>query len=239
MVRVLLVGQDKGGVGKTLLVRGLAEALPEAPVIEVDSTQRLLELKVRTHFFPMRVDRSEIERTGGKAARGEFDGVIAAVAGASLPTIVDIGANTASALLGTLAELKDDLAEAGVELGILVVVTAEPGARAEAPKLMALTKGWTKRFVVENRLHGPVEPVELKKIADGGLVTVLDEQVMEDKAAELLQKGGLASIPKLDTAALTKEFGLPLGSRIRRDLTRTRLKTMEAVEPAARWLVGE
>jgi len=37
MTKVLLIGQDKGGTGKTLICRGLCENLPGAPVIEIDS----------------------------------------------------------------------------------------------------------------------------------------------------------------------------------------------------------
>src|SRR5450756_2113403 len=51
MTKVLLVTQDKGGVGKTLISRGLAEFIPAAPLIEVDSSQRMLELAKRVKFF--------------------------------------------------------------------------------------------------------------------------------------------------------------------------------------------
>lgn len=239
MPRILLVVQDKGGVGKSVTARALAEAVPDAPVIEIDASQRLLELGERVQFFPMRATREDIERTGGRAARSEFDRVIDAMTSATLPTIVDVGANTSGSLLTLLGHLAPDLTDAGVSFGVLVLLTAEPGALAEAPKLMALAKPWAAaRFLIENRLRGEVEQKQLARIADKATVSVFPEQNMEPEAVELLGAGGLASIPQLDPSKLIAKHGLSLGARIRRDLTRFRLEAMQAVEPAATWLVA-
>ncbi|MBA4224156.1 MAG: hypothetical protein C0458_25790 [Methylobacterium sp.] len=239
MARILLVTQDKGGVGKSLISRALAEAAPEAPVIEVDASRRLVELEDRVTFFPMRADRAAIEKSGGRAARAEFDGLITGMTQASLPTIVDVGANTSGSLLALLAELAPDLKAAGVEIGIVVIATAEAGALAEAPRLMQLAKPFASaRFLIENRLRGEVDGKVIGKIADGAAVTALAEHVMEEQAVALYQAGGLASIPRLDAGKLNDKHGLALGSRIRRDLARFRLEAMEAVRPAAEWLVG-
>ena len=43
MTRILLVAQEVGGVGKSTVVRGVAEAVPDAPVLEIESTPRILE----------------------------------------------------------------------------------------------------------------------------------------------------------------------------------------------------
>lgn len=240
MPRTLFVVQEKGGVGKSLVARGLAEALPATPVIEIDSTRRLIELEGRVSFFPMRAERSDIERTGGRAARAEFDPVIAAIADARDPTIVDVGANTSRALLSVLVDLKDDLTDAGIESGVLVVTTSEPGALAEAPRLLALAADLdAERFVIENRLRGPVDPAAMKVLGKGTTATALDEHPMENAAVAIVQSGGLAIVPQLDPAKLRAEHGMGLGSRVRRDLERLRLDVMEAVRPAAVWLAGE
>lgn len=238
MTRILLVAQEKGGVGKSVLTRALAEAVPDAPVIEIDASQRLIELGKRVSFFPTRASRADIDRTGGRASRAEFDAVMDSLGQATLPTLVDIGANTSTSLLSALNQIAPDLKDAGVELGVLVVVTAEPGALAEGPRLLALAKPIAAvRFMVENRLHGEVDAKALAKVADGATLTSFALQVMEEKAVDFLQGGGLASIPQLDAAKLNKVHGLALGSRIRRDLTRFRLEAMQAIEPAAHWLV--
>ncbi len=239
MPRILLVVQDKGGVGKSLATRALAEAVPEAPVIEVDASRRLIELDDRVTFFPMRADRAAIDLSGGKAARAEFDGVITAIQKATMPTIIDVGANTSTSLLSVLSQLSDALTAMKIELGGLVLVTAEPGALAEAPKLMQLAKPLAAaRFLVENRLHGEVEAKAIAKIADGATVTMLDHHAMEDQAVAMLQAGGLAKIPELDIAKLIDRYGLALGSRVHGDLKRLRADAMTAVLPAAEWLVG-
>jgi hypothetical protein len=41
VTRILLVAQETGGVGKSMPARGIAEAIPDAPIIE--STQRVRE----------------------------------------------------------------------------------------------------------------------------------------------------------------------------------------------------
>jgi hypothetical protein len=108
MPRILLVAQETGGVGKSTLTRGVAEAVPDAPIIELESTQRILEYDhgntkgpKRVSHFPVRADRLSIDRTGGQAARAEFDGPINAMVSAELPTIIDVGANTAISLLAS------------------------------------------------------------------------------------------------------------------------------------------
>lgn len=240
MARLMMVVQDKGGVGKSLIVRAMAEAVPQAPIIEIDASKRLIDLEQRTSFFPMRADRSEIERTGGRASRAEFDKVIDSIAGATMPTIVDVGANTGATLLAVLADVAPDLRADGVEIAVLTVVTQEPGALAEAPKLMKLAKPWAvARFVLENRLRGPVDAKELKELSDGASVSALDAHILEDAASSLLQDLGLVAIPNLDAAALREEHGVALGARIRRDLTTLRANAMVAVRKPAEWLVGE
>ena len=79
MSRILLIAQEKGGVGKTVFARALAEAVEGAPVIEIDASHRMRELGNRVQFFKMRADRETIEKTGGKASRAEFDAVLSAI----------------------------------------------------------------------------------------------------------------------------------------------------------------
>jgi MinD-like ATPase involved in chromosome partitioning or flagellar assembly len=240
MTRVLGIVQDKGGVGKTVICRGLAEVVPGAPVIEIDSSPRLFELGKRVTFFQTRADREAIELSGGAASRAEFDQVIDAIASATLPTVIDVGANTGASLMTVIAGLREDFAAAGIEFGVLVVTTAEPGALAEVPKLLSVAAPWAAaRFVIENRVKGQVDPKLLLKIASGATVSCLLNQVMDEKAAAIMQAGGLASIANLDAKALHTKFGIAQGSRIRRDLTRVRLEVMQAVRPAAEWLIAK
>jgi hypothetical protein len=135
--------------------------------------------------------------------------------------------------------LTDDFSAAGVEFGLLAVTTAEPGALAEVPKLFSIAAPWaTARFLIENRVHGDIDPKTILKFGLGARVTCLMNQAMDEKAAPILQAGGLASIAKLDANALNAKYGIAQGSRIRRDLTRIRLEVMQAVRLAAEWLLA-
>jgi len=239
MSRILLIAQEKGGVGKTVFARALAEAVEGAPVIEIDASHRMRELGDRVQFFKMRADREAIEKTGGKASRAEFDAVLSAIEKASIATIVDVGANTSVTFLKVLSDVAPLLAGEGVEFGVCVVVTNEPGALAEAPNLLALAKPWAKAlFLIENRLHGAVTPSLLKKITDGVEVSSFDQQSLEEGADQYLQAGGLSNIAKLDPAKLREKHGIGSALRIRKDLERFRLEAMLAVRPAAQWLIA-
>jgi hypothetical protein len=236
MPRVVFSSQEKGGVGKTVLVRALAEAVKGAPIIEIDASHRLLELDDRVSFFQMRADRETIERTGGRAARAEFDAVLEALSKATLPTIVDVGANTSVSLFTMLADVAPSLA---AEFAVCVIVTNEPGAMVETPRLLSLAKPWTAaRFVIENRLHGSVGPKWLKANVGDATVTSLEAQSLEAGAEDYLQSGGLAIVERLNPEKLREVHGIGPALRIRRDLAKFRLEAMQAVRPAAEWLVG-
>ena len=241
MPRILLVAQDKGGSGKTVLVRALAECLPSAHLIEIEANRRLVELEDRVSFFPVRAERGEINRTGGAAARAEFDGPLNAIAAAQGPVIVDVGANTAGSLLPLIGEAQARYARRGVEFGLLVVLTSEPGALANAPVLLDLAKPFTAaRFAVENQIEGPVDPKALKAFKDVTL-TRLEKLSLDERANELLQKGGLRFIGEDLAAAednLSDRYGFAEAGRIVEDLTGFRAKAMQAASPAARWLEG-
>jgi hypothetical protein len=239
MVRVLLVGQDKGGVGKSVISRGLGEVLPGAPIFEIDTSPRMLELGERVRFFPMRATRKEIDLSGGAAARGEFDRALDAMASVKLPTVVDIGANTAASLLAVIGGLAEQFAAVGVEFGILVVSTTDAGALADAPKLLALATPFvTAKFLVANRLPPDFEKKHFVEIAQGATISYLLNKIMAEPAADILRAGGLAPIPHLDPSHLSEKFGFTLGGRVHGDLTSFRLEVMESVRLAAEWLIG-
>ena len=238
MPRVLLVAQETGGVGKSTVTRGLAEAVPEASILEIESVHRLTEFKApktdkpgRVRHFPMRATREAIEVSGGKAARAELDDVINALYAVAAPSLVDIGANTSASLLGVLKDEAPELRKAGIELGLVVVVAA-------VGELLHAAKDWAgARFVVANAIRGTVEPALLKRVAGDAQVTHLRQFELEDKTREVLAAGQLRGISQLDRTSLAQETSPAQAGRILRDLTAFRLAVMEAVKPAALWLV--
>ncbi|MFH6786761.1 chromosome partitioning protein [Methylobacterium sp. MA0201] len=248
MPRLLLVAQETGGVGKSTVTRGLAEAVPDAAILEIEAVPRLTEFTAarssnepgHVQHFAMRATREAIEASGGKAARAEFDRVINAIYAASIPSLVDIGANTAASLVDILKEEAPTLKEGGIELGLVVVVAAEAAALADAGKLLQGSREWASaRFVVANGVRGTVDPAILKRVAGDATVTQLRAFEFEDVTREILTAGQLRGIGQLDRASLVKQTSPAQAGRILRDLTAFRLAVMEAVKPAALWLVGE
>jgi hypothetical protein len=248
MPRVLLVAQETGGIGKSTVTRGLAEAVPDAPILEIESVHRLTEFVVAkvpnepgsVRHFPMRATREAIETSGGKAARAEFDPVINALYEVATASLVDIGANTSASLLGILRDEAPSLQQEGIELGLVVVVAAEAGALADAGKLLQAARDWTgARFVVANGVRGAIDPVILKRVAGDATVTQLRGFELEDETREVLTAGQLRGVGRLNRASLVKQTSPAQAGRTLRDLTAFRLAVMEAVKPAALWLVGE
>lgn len=243
MSRILLVAQDKGGAGKTLLVRGLAECLPSARLIEIESDHRLVELDDRLAFFPVRATRQEVERSGGQAARAEFDAPLNAIAAATGPTIVDIGANAAASFLPLIRAASARYARREISFALLVAVTSASGALASAPVLIELARPFTAAlFAVANEVENPLDLKALKGTfgKDVGL-SRLAKLSLDQRANELLEKGGLRFIGADLAAAepaLSERFGFSEAGRILEDLTGFRAGVMEAVAPAARWLEG-
>jgi hypothetical protein len=145
MTRILIVAQEVGGAGKSTLVRAVAEAVPDAPLFEIESTQRILEydyeLKApkRVTHFPVRADRAAIESSGGQAARQEFDRAINAMVSVVLPTVVDIGANTARSFISSF----DD------ELEVYGVMTYPARAIAMGPVHLVILSMVRFRFAMK------------------------------------------------------------------------------------------
>ncbi|MBR1030323.1 chromosome partitioning protein [Bradyrhizobium liaoningense] len=246
MPRITIIGSETGGVGKSTVARGIAEAVPDAPIIEVESSPRIIEYDhgrakgpKRVAHFPVRADRALVERSGGQAARAEFDVVINAVMDSKLPTIIDIGANAALSFLDTFdEEMISAFAENNVELALVVVVTADASSLSAAAKLVAAAKAWAAAtFVIDNRVRGNIDQAIVKRLADGATVTTLTKAEFEPHTMRFLQAMGLAAIPSLKASDLQAEYGFAQARRMVADLKAFRLAVMEAVRPAATWLV--
>lgn len=247
MRRVLLVGQDKGGSGKSLVVRALAESVVTARIVELEDEKRLVELDDRVDFFPIRAERSEIDRTSGAAARSEYDAVIDLMArrpaeGTTMPEplIVDIGANASRSFLPEVASRATRYGRIGVEFAMLTVITAEPGASSSAPVVLDLARPFAKPlFAIENQIEGPVDAKILKSLGKDVVLRRLARLTLDPKANELLQKGGLRFIAdRLEEAedSLSERFGFAAAGRMIQDLTAFRAQAMAAVAPMAEWL---
>jgi hypothetical protein len=245
--RALLVAQDKGGAGKSLLVRALAESVITARILELEDQRRLVELESRVDFFRVRADREEIDRTGGAAARSEYDEPLDLMASKPAPgaegpelLIVDIGANAARSFLPEVATRAGRYGRLGIEFALLTVITAEPGAAASAPVVLDLARPFAERlFAVENQVEGVVDTQALKALGKDVALSRLPRLTLDPQANVLLQKGGLKFIAEQLAEAednLADQFGVSAAGRIGADLTAVRARAMEAIAPAAAWL---
>src|SRR5665647_880555 len=104
-MRAVIVGQEKGGTGKSLLSQGLAVMAPSLQVFEVEVSRRLLGLGDRVRHFAARTTNEALELSGGGAALEEFDVLIDALAGISEPVIIDVGANTARPVFAPISNV--------------------------------------------------------------------------------------------------------------------------------------
>ena len=247
MPNLLLVGQETGGIGKTTVTRGLAEAVTEAALLEIESTHRLLEFPEVTtanepgtvRYFEMRAKREKVEETGGRAAREELDLLINALYEINIPTILDLGANLSATVFGIMPGIIGDLREAGIDVGVVIVAAADAGALADASKLLHLAKGWASaRFVIANEVRGTIDAALLKKAVGGASISTLRQFIFDDATREVLESRTLRGIPTLDKAKLVEDHKPALANRIARDLTAFRLAVMMAVKPAAEFLIG-
>jgi hypothetical protein len=245
MARVIIVAQETGGIGKSTMTRGLAEAVEEASIIELESVHRLTEFKQDdanvaggVRWFEMRATREKIEESSGQAAREELDPVINALYAVTQPTILDLGANQSASLFGVIPDIAADLRRLGVEIAVLVVAAAEDGALADVSKLLRLAKEWSAaRFVVANEVRGLIDPDVLREAARGSAVTTLRRFDFDNETRSMLGASALRGIRSIDRDALIREKSPAVANRILKDLTAFRLAVMQAVKPAALWLI--
>lgn len=246
MSRILLVAQDTSAIGKSTVTRALAECVPDAPIYEVESSRHLVELGERVRHFAIRTERKRLDETGGEAAIAEYDTALNRMLTEPLPAIVDVGANGGVSFLEALAQMAPAFARRGKQLGVVVVVAHKDDAYATGRAIAAVTKGWAAaRFLVVNHLHGEPDAGEIKALSKGvSTVTALAKFSFPTRALPVIAPLGLALIPKLDEDALAghlardgAEPDVAMAIRTRGLLDAFRLAAMQAVEPAARWLI--
>jgi len=244
--RLLFVVQETGGVGKSTVARALAEAVENAPVYEIESSARLLELGTRLQHFPIRADTTELMKTGGEAALVEFNPAINALVRETGPAIVDIGANGAAPFLAAVGRAAGLFARRGRELGIVAVAAAPESAYDSLGTLIALAQPWAARqFVVANEYRDIVDLARVRQIAPNASVTRLPRFSFAAGVRPVVDPLGLALIPQLDEEALAGQLrdkrGEPdyaLAATTVGVLAEFRLEAMRSVREAAEWLIG-
>ncbi len=243
--RLMFVVQETGGVGKSTVARALAEAVEDAPVYEIESSTRLLELGERVRHFPIRVDSAELMKTGGEAAMVEFNPVINALVRETRPAIVDIGANGAAPFLAAVGRAAGLFARRSRGLGVLFVAAAPESAYDSLETLVTLAQPWAaKQFVVANEYRDTVDIDRVRQLVPEASVTRLPRFSFAAGVRPVVDPLGLALIPQLDEEKLAEQLrdkgGDPdyaLAATTVGVLAEFRLEAMRAVREAAEWLI--
>jgi hypothetical protein len=246
MSRILLVAQEAGGVGKSTAARALAEAVPDAPIYEIEAMRRLVELGDRVEHFPIRAKPSDVRETGGEAALSEYDEVINGLISDKRPAIVDVGANGAEAVLTSFGRMRSTFARRGRQVGVVIVVAADESAYASAEKLLALSKPWASaQFVVANEHRGAIDRTRIDGFAQGAVVTQLASFNIPKAVRPLVEPLGFALIGQLDEEKLAGQLAdrkgnanYMLAANVTDIVAGFRLGAMTAVRPAAEWMIA-
>lgn len=244
--RLMFVVQETGGVGKSTVARALAEAVEGAPIYEIESSSRLLELGARVHHFPIRADTAELMRSGGEAALIEFNPAINALVRETQPAIVDVGANGAAPFLAAVGRAAGLFARRERQLGVLVVAAAPESAYDSLEALTAMAQPWAAhQFVVANEYRDVVDLARIRQIAPTATVSRLPRFSFAAGVRPVVDPLGLALIPQLDEEALAQQLrdkhGEPdyaLAATTVGVLAEFRLEAMRSVREAAEWLIG-
>jgi hypothetical protein len=112
-------------------------------------------------------------------------------------------------------EFVEALAGSTIELGLLVVVTADASSLSEGAKLLAGAKPWAcARFVVDNRLRGNPDPAVVKRLAGDATITTLAKREFEPRTLRFLQAMGLVAIPSaISSRGMKRPFDEPIPLR--------------------------
>ena len=244
--RILFVAQEAGGVGKSTASRALAEAIPDAPICEIESSRRLVELGDRVEHYPIRAERREVLESGGEAALSEYDEVINSLLVAkSLATIVDVGANGAGSVLTSFGRMAPAFARRQRDLGVLVIVAADESAYTSAEKLLIMTKPWASaQFVLANEHRGAVDRQRIETFAAGAKVTYLQSFNIPKQVRPLIDPLGFALIDGIDQEKLAEKLldrkgnvNHVMAANVVDILTSFKLAAMQSVRPAAEWMI--
>jgi hypothetical protein len=145
---LIMVGADKGGVGKTTLSRALldyltaSKGIPSSQITAYDTEWPAGDLR-RFHHGALVIDIEKI--ADQMRVFDKVDGV----------TVIDIRAGLMSTTLRTMAEarLLDDVRSGAMNLALLHVLGPTINSFMEIDQASRLVGGGTKHFVVKNRIN--------------------------------------------------------------------------------------
>jgi CobQ/CobB/MinD/ParA family nucleotide binding protein len=181
---VIIVGADKGGVGKTTIARTLLDYFKAQGVtfraLDTEAPQGVLK-----RFFPDNTEVVDLTRSDGQMR--VFDTLKTAQV-----TIIDVRAGLLSPTLRTLAEIGflNGVREGRLKITVLHVLGSTQASFDEIKAMAALVEG-SKHFLVTNHINDTTYlglSEEMKKAGDG----IIDIPKLNELAAEYVDTAGVS-----------------------------------------------
>jgi hypothetical protein len=180
--QAIIVGADKGGVGKTMISRTLMDYFRHQGVtfrgFDTEAPSGVLK-----RFFPDKVEVVDLTKSDGQMR--VFDTLKDAQV-----TIIDVRAGLLSPTLKTLAEIGflDGVKEGRLKIAVLHVLGSTQASFDEIKAMAALVEG-SKHFLVTNHINDTAYlglSDEMKRVGDG----VIDITKLNELAADHVDQAG-------------------------------------------------
>lgn len=178
---MILVGADKGGVGKTTIARALMDYF-ETKGIE----HRAFDTEgVLRRFQPEKTQVVDLTKSDGQMA--VFDTVRSAAF-----TVIDIRAGLLTPTLKTLADIGflDDVKESKIKISVMHVLGSSLASLDEIAATQKLVEG-SRHYLVQNHINdAPFLAMSdaMKKVGDG----LLDIPMLDTRAADTVDTAGVS-----------------------------------------------
>ncbi|WP_409188462.1 hypothetical protein [Bradyrhizobium sp. RDM4] len=180
---VIIVGADKGGVGKTFIARALIDYFRKAGT-DLRAIDTQIPAGILQRFYPDVTEIVDLSRSDGQMH--VFDSLRHKV------TIVDCQAGSLSPTLKTLAEIGflDQLKTGRLKITILHILGSTQASFDEIRAIGAIAEG-AKHYLVTNHINGASFlglSSEARNVATG----TIDIAKLDELAAEFVDKAGVS-----------------------------------------------
>lgn len=188
---IVIVGADKGGVGKTMLSRLLLAYLGRLSTIDHRAFDTQIPNGILKRFYPGKVEVVDISKSDDQVRI--FDTIKP-----NQVTVIDLAAGGLEQLLRLVGDLGflEDVNAGRLKITVLHVIGSTQASFDEIKSVAALVKG-SKHYLVTNHINGASFlglSAELKAAAAG----VLNIQKLDETVVELVD---LAGVPFADFQA--------------------------------------
>jgi len=198
---IIIVGADKGGVGKTMAMRVLLDCI----AAQTGLTARVFDAQAPQGDLGRFAEASIIDISSVQHQMKVFDDI------AEHPlTLIDLPAGLLSPTIRALddAKLLEDVRGGAVKMALLHVLGATVSSIAEIAPAAAKIAG-IKHLLVKNHISGDShyfdwDTGEIKALLDQWESSIINLPHLDDRASELMQKRGGSFLSYVDDASQSR-----------------------------------